>query len=180
MRTKGFTLIEMLIAVALLGVIGLAVIPTDAPQARAKVDVAASELAAALNFARSEALRTGEFHGVNISKSQNRIRVYKLNLATTPPTENYVVYHPLDKKLYDIGLSAAPSTSGVQIVQSDFKFAGPVSVESVTFDRYGAPVKVLDAASSTQLLANSKATVARQGYSREARLDPETGRVTRL
>lgn len=169
-----------MIVVALLGILGVASIPSARPQDSFKVEAAAAEVVAALNFARSEALRTGEFHGANIGTAGSRLRVYKLNFASTPPTEDYVVYHPLDKKLYDVSLTTVGASKGVTVSQSEFKFAGSASAESVTFNRYGAPVKVLSATSTAQLIADSKATVSLQGFSRQARLDPETGRVTRL
>lgn len=179
-QERGYNLTEMMIVVALLGILGTAAIPSASPQSSFKVKAAASEIAAALNFARSEALRTGEFHGVNISTADSRIRVYKLNFATTPPAENYVVNHPLDKKLYDVSLTAVDASRGVAVSQSEFKFAGSASAESVTFNRYGAPVKVLSATSMAQLIADSKASVSLRGFSRQTRVDPETGRVTRL
>lgn len=180
MRSNGYTLAEMLAVVAVLGTISLAAVPTAAPQDEIRVDAAAAEIAAALNFARSEAMRTGDFYGANISAVANRARVYKLNIGAAPPSQDYVVYHPLDKKLYDLQLGATQFSSNVRITLSEFKFTGSLLSESVTFNRYGAPIAVLSATSSAQLLTDSKAIVSLQGITKQVRLDPETGRVTRL
>ncbi len=62
-----------------------------------RLDLATSEVAGALRFARSEAIRTGRHHGARIESTQQRIRVYQLDVSGSPAVEEYVVAHPVDK-----------------------------------------------------------------------------------
>ncbi len=112
-----------------------------------RLDLATSEVASALRFARSEATRTGRHHGVRIESSQQRIRVYRLDVASSPPVEEYVVVHPVDKTLFDVQLSSRSFTPDGSITSVSFRFGGdPTPYESVAFDARGVPVSPLDLA----------------------------------
>ena len=177
MRQRAFSLLELLVVVAILAIVGLALlrgIPAD--QGRHKLDLAAQEVAAALRFAHSEAIRTGEYYGARIGAGDERVRVYRLDTSSPPPpVEDYSVTHPVDKKLYDLQLGAAPMTSGVEVFASAFLFDGSaLPLESVAFDSTGAPVSPLDLS-----LLNAGAAVLQHGsQTQQVAVAAMTGRVT--
>ncbi len=102
--SRGYTLVEALLTVSLVGIVALVVIPDISPTRDTRLEVAAQELADAISFARSEAIRTGTAHGVDVIINQNRVRLFSADTSTTPPTASFDVRHPLSKSLYDIRL----------------------------------------------------------------------------
>jgi prepilin-type N-terminal cleavage/methylation domain-containing protein len=178
MSDRGFTLLEILLVAAVLGIMALAVIPSVQPYKEQRLDVAAREVAAAISFARDETVRTGKPYGVNISASSQRLRVYRL--VTSPsPTPAYDVYNPLDKKLYDLQFTADPALSGVQVSAVSLYYrglAGPV--DFVNFDAWGTP-KYNDSG-TIRLLNNGEIKLASGDAERIIKVDPMTGRVTVL
>ena len=101
----GFSLLEISIVVLILGIMALVVIPDSSPGNQQKLDLAVQEFAAAIRFARSEAIRLGEPRGFYDQSSALRIRVFRADVGTSPWTPVYDVYHPVSKKLYDLELS---------------------------------------------------------------------------
>lgn len=100
----GYTLVELVITVTIIAVIAAIAVPAFSSGADKKLDLAVEKFAAAMRFARAESMRTGKPHGFRQQVSEKRIRVFRLDEATSPPTLIYDVYHPVDKQLYDIEL----------------------------------------------------------------------------
>ena len=94
---KGYTLIEVLVVVAVLSVAAMVAVPSFSSSDARYLDIAATEFADTLRFARSEAIRTGLAHGVNLDNSDTRFRVYRYN-----GTVDYSVYHPIDRQPFQI------------------------------------------------------------------------------
>ncbi len=176
MRTRGFTLLELLVVAVVLTVVAaiVALGPGREPPQRA-LGLAAGEVAAALRFARSEAARTGQPHGVRVTAADSRLRVYRLDTAASPPTELFDVRHAVDKRLYDVVLDALPHAGGASVTLSSFAFSGSAgSLESVAFDTTGAPVSPV----TLQELTTGHVDLQRDGLTRSVVLAPATGRVT--
>lgn len=72
-----FSLLELSIVVLIMGIMTLVMIPDSSPTSQQKLDLVANHIAQALRFARSEALRTSEHHGVTISQVTQTITVKK-------------------------------------------------------------------------------------------------------
>lgn len=106
--TRGYTLLEMVIVVAVLATIAALAIPTDSPNRSQTLRLAASELADALRFAREAAQRSGTVHGVSTDTSGNQIRVFRLDEGPNPNLAVFDVYHPITKQIYVVNFSASP------------------------------------------------------------------------
>jgi prepilin-type N-terminal cleavage/methylation domain-containing protein len=104
---QGFTLIEVLIAVALIGILGLALIPLLSAQNPTKLDLAAAEVGNALRFAINEAERTGGYILVDGSDS-GHLRIFHSNASADSVA---TVTDPLTKRPLDIDASS-PALSG--------------------------------------------------------------------
>lgn len=176
MRSSGFSLLEILWVVVILSIVGLAVAvhPGSSVQAE-RLEAATVEAATALRFARSEALRTGQHHGARFTALQDRIRVYRLDTSGAPPVEQYTVYHPLEKRLYDVDLTALASASGVDLGPVQFQFGGSgVDLDSVAFSGSGVPVSPVDLSG----LDIGRIDLVSGPHSKRIDLAPMTGRTT--
>lgn len=178
MSNRGFTLIELLMVVGILGIIALVVIPALQPYDEENLDVAAQEVAAAIRFARDEAIRTGTLHGVIVYSPQQLLRVFWLDTSALP-TRTFDVRNPLDKKLYDLQFTTDPALSGVQVTAVSFYYRGSVNPSHfVGFDALGTPK--YDDDGTVRLLINGEIKLGSGDAERIIQVAPMTGRVTVL
>jgi prepilin-type N-terminal cleavage/methylation domain-containing protein len=134
MRSTGFSLIELLIVIVILGVVAKAAIPIfSSSSEEQKLDQAASEIIQALRYARSEAMRQGTCIEVNVepdglgpqpTTAANRVLVQRWSNCSSSAISS-LMQNPLDKKnyLFTTGLSlytSGATTSNVDIQPSSF------------------------------------------------------------
>ncbi len=101
-RQRGHSLAELIVVVAVIGVIAAAAMPSSAPAYDKELTLAGSEVADAFRFAREEAQRTGSIHGVTIDAANNYLRVFRLNEVPDPNVKVFDVHHPLTKQFYTV------------------------------------------------------------------------------
>jgi len=152
-----------------------AVVPSFFSASPEKLDLAAREFAAAMRFARSEAMRLGEPMGFRQQSSQKRIRVYRLDVDTAPWTLIYDVYHPVSKKLYDIQLDSHPFAQADGLAHNRVYRGTCNKAGTVYFDASGIP-RCADP--ETVLLDRFEVTFTLGNESRLLTLDSITGQVT--
>ena len=172
---SGYTLVELVIVVTVLAVIAAIAVPATSSGSDKPLDLAAQEFAAAMRFARSESIRTGEPHGFRQQSSAKRIRVFRLDTGTNPATLIYDVYHPVDKQLYDFNvdlqsLAAAESLNRTAVFRGTCNQAG-----NVYFDSNGTPWCVDP---GTTLVERFEVDLVSGVSGRTVILDAITGRVT--
>jgi len=122
-QNSGFTLIDMILVVMIIGIVGMIAIPQfHSMITEAKLNAAAGELVAALEYARSLAVEYQKPFGLAVTA--NRIRVYddgrKTNPApdheALPPVDAFgVVLNPADKKWYIKDFDTMTDYEGVAI-----------------------------------------------------------------
>lgn len=172
---RGYSLLELVAVVFILGIAASVAIPHISTVDPDGLDIAAEEIAQAMRYARSEAIRTGEPRGFRQSTSNRRIRVFRPDTTTSPWTLNYDVYHPVSKKLYDIELDAHPFAA-VSSISHNTVYRGTCNTtENVYFDEGGVP-RCADP--ETVLLDQFDVTLTLDGHSRTVTLHGVTGRVT--
>ena len=176
MRESAFSIMELLLVVAILGIVALELITrSSGVVGEKKLELAASEVAAALRFANSEAVRTGVYHGARFSTADNRALVYRLDTSGSPPVEEYSVFHPVDKRLYRVELANGGFTQGVNISLSDFRFGGAATAyESVAFAATGMPISPVD----LTLMDQGQVDLTDGQMTKSVTLAPVTGRVS--
>jgi len=179
-KQQAYTLLEMLIAVTIVALVATIALPSLSTGDEKKLDLAATEVANAIRFARSEALRTGEGHGLTISQVTQTVTANKYDLTTAPISTLGTLTHPVDKKPYDFNINTASATSGVTISNTDdvFNFTGLGGRRSLIFDAYGTPKWIVGSGPTTYLLSDGNIELSYGFQKRVVSVAPITGRVT--
>ena len=174
----GFTILELLVCILIIGIIARVAMPTAVSFRGEKIELAATDIAIALSFARDDAIRTGEERGIKINKTTGQVTVYRPNLATTPVTVDTVLYNPLTKKPYDFNIQDGVLTAGVSIEnpENPFKYRNnAVRQEDIFFDVHGMPVFISGA--QRYHLESGTVSLSSNSDTMSVALAPFTGRV---
>ena len=174
-QEDGYTLLELVIVVSVLALIAAIAVPGSTSGTDKALDLAAEEFAAAMRFARSESIRTGEPYGFHQQSGAKRIRVFRLDQGTSPATITYDVYHPIDKQLYDVDLNVG-SLAAADSLNRTAVFRGTCNQNgNIYFDGNGTPWCVDP---GTSLVTRFEVEMVTGIDSLTVKLDPITGRVT--
>ncbi|MGB5396844.1 MAG: GspH/FimT family pseudopilin [Gammaproteobacteria bacterium] len=175
----GHSLVELLIVVTILGIAAAVAIPDISTTHVSTLDLAAEKIAEAVRYARSEAQRTGNVHGVEINQGTQRIVVYKANLATTPVSIASILYHPVSRQSFDFNLDSSTLTNGVRIINADdpFLYASGRNT-NLLFNATGVPIWIDNASASTYSLEDGAVELTYGRHNRTVRVAQITGRVT--
>ena len=113
----GFTLGEMLVTVAVLGVIASVVVPLLSSGDPQKLAVAADETANTLRFAMSEAKRTGGYVLVDGKTTSGHLKLYRSDAtANVPPAAGTsAINDPLTKRSLDLDVNRSAFSQGVTL-----------------------------------------------------------------
>ena len=174
-RESAYTLVEILIVVSLLGIVAAVAVPNYSSVNPQPLDLAAEEIANAMRFARSEAMRLGRPIGFRQHSVNKRIRVFRADTGTAPWTLNYDVHHPLSKHLYDVELDSHPFAAADSVSHNRVYRGTCDKPGNVYFDGNGTP---WCADPETVLLEQLDVTLTLGSHSRVITLHGISGRVT--
>ena len=178
-RERGYSLPELLAVVIILGIAAAVAIPDISTTNPNRLDLAAEEIAQAIRFARSESLRTGEIHGVEISQNTQRVVAYRADLTTTPVSIAAILYHPVSKQQLDYEVDTGTMTDGVSIINAQDPFLYATGRrKQLLFDTTGVPIWIVNATGSTYILQDGSVQLSYGGDDRTVQVAQITGRVT--
>lgn len=184
-RLAGVTLAEMLVVVAILGVVAALALPQASSMTPQVADATAAEVVRALRFAQREAIRTGTWQQVSADPATQELRVYQADNST-----GVTATHPVDKREYKISF-AGNAMPRATIVSAVFQYDGGGTEIFASFGPDGAP-SYLDPSKLTQALSlllsgspdidplkgEGRITLRYGNQERVVRVAPVTGRVT--
>ncbi len=162
-----------------MGIVAAVTVPGVSATDHHRLALAASEVAEALRLARDEAIRTGDVHGIQISQTTQKIAVYKADLGASPVGQEFVLYHPIDKKPLDFVLSDRVGFGDVRIVntQSPFYYQGYTRLKNLLFDAHGTPYWIITSSGTSYLLTDGVIELRYAGLDSKVTVDAITGRV---
>ena len=175
-RHAGYTLTELIIVVTILAIVAAIVVPaTTSTGSDKQLELVAEEFAAAMRFARSESIRTGEPHGFRFLTNQYRIRVFTADTTGNPWTWVWDAYHPVSKQLYDYTFPADLVGTAIPVVHTPVYRGNCDRPGAVYFDANGTPWCLEP---ETVLLDTYQLTITAAAGQTTVSLDGITGRVT--
>lgn len=169
---QGFTLLEVLLVVIIMSVVASVAVPTLSSLDAMQLELVSRELQRAFRFARSEAVRTGYSHGVDLVESDTRFRVYKYDTGI-----DYSVYQPLEKQAYDLYLGTDEQPVKISAKSIKFLSLSLNSQSSISFAA-GSGTPVSDSTGSVSLLEYASFELSFNGNIATISIAPITGRVT--
>jgi prepilin-type N-terminal cleavage/methylation domain-containing protein len=175
-RQQGYTLTELLIVISLLALIAAIAIPDFSSDDTTRLDIATADVVGAIRFAHSEAIRTGEIFGVHADKSNQRLRVYRVDTSVDPAAIRYDNFDPLTKQPYELRFSAGES--GVTLTEVDFSFTAAASTTGYLGFAGGSGVPAADGIAKLRMLDSAYVLLTYGNDSRRIDIAPMTGRVT--
>lgn len=179
-REQGFTLTEILIVAVIMTLAVAIAVPALQPVDDAELDAAAALVANAIQYARSEAVRTQVDYGIRIQTGSQRLRVFYVKRAfLIGEIPDYEVYDPLSRNLYDLRFGSSPGLRGVSIDDVRLRYGGRSNdVEYLTFKPTGRPHYALFG--NVSALDEARFTIVRGDRQRVISVAPVTGKVTIL
>ena len=179
-RIQGYTTTEILVVIIIIGVIAVAIRPQFGASDSAKVDYAATKVAEAIRYARSEAMRSGDTWGATISQTSQNVRVRRYDTTQDPVDPVETFYHPVEKQLLDFDFDDEATTLGVLVTnaQDAFDYPGAGRRKTVLFDEQGTPIWIMAAGTTTLPLLSGSVELTLGGYQRKVLVASVTGRVS--
>lgn len=173
---RGFSLIELLVVVGLLALVAAIAAPALDKPDEASLERAAVEVAAAIRFAQSEAIRTGVKYGLIGDTNTSTLQVYRLDEAVNPPVVVYDAYDPFTKQRYSLSLTDI--AAGITLASAHFQFESVAMPLSFVGFSGETGVPTYSDSGALRMLENGYFRIELDGLARVVAVAPITGRVT--
>jgi prepilin-type N-terminal cleavage/methylation domain-containing protein len=172
-RRSGFTLIEILCVVIILGIAGAVIVPQIGTRDDLRAASAARALMADLIYAQNLAITSQGNHYVAFDVANRRYTVLNSSLS--------VVQHPVEKGDFIMTFGAGGSPGLRECSLSSAGFLGTSSSDlrtTIGFDELGTPLVRFGGTDET--LTSGEVKVRSGNYELTIRIEPYTGQITVL
>jgi len=177
-RRQGYSLVELMLVIGLLALVAAIAAPHYGRLDETELDRAAAVVANAVRFARNEAVRTGQGHGVIVNVFDQTLKVYRLDESSSPPTSIYDVRDPLSKQLYVLQFGSGNLMP--RLTAAYFDFQGVLLPRSHVDFSGGTGVPKGYGLFGVGLLETGYFRVGQDGATRTINVSPVTARVSVL
>lgn len=167
----GYTLIELLMVVAILSIVAVIALPVAQRVTQASTDIAVDEVAHALRFARDEARRKGEQRLVSCDLATGQLTVGGVDTDKDTSTAR-------KGAAYLVAPGPVPAGSAMALVSCSFTFADNATSSIVVFDATGDPVRGIGKGPARDTALRAGAIVLGAGHVRRSVNLNATGRIT--
>src|SRR5688500_12833639 len=178
---RGFTLVEILMVVVILGIASAVIVPQIGTRSDLKARAAARIVVADLIYAQNMAIATQKMHYVKFDTANNRYTIYDdvpLAAATT-------IKHPVNKNNYVVQFGVA---GGSKFAELSLDAAGTVfngvsvshrPADTICFDELGTPfVYRADQVTKTNEMLDGSVRVKSGTYTLTVRVQRYTGEIS--
>jgi len=163
MSPRGFSLTELIVIIAILGILSWLAFPKMSAMDEIKLDAAARRLAGDLRYAQSLAMSRRVIHGVLFDPALGKYTVFAPNPAT-PITD------PADRaRTMIVDYTSRTEFKGVLVQSATFG-----TTPGVTFDYFGVPRDT----AGVDLSSTGTVVLTYQGQTDTVFVAPQTGMVT--
>ena len=161
-KKSGFTLIELVMIIVILGIVALAVMPKTMAEPRVKLEAACQKIASDLRYAQEMALAQQVRFGISFDIANEAYFAYRVSVATK-------ARDPQTRNNFDVSFVTLNEFKGIDIASTNFS-------NKVEFDSIGAPYDGNGVILSSQGVITLQAQAG--AYSRTVRIEPKTGKVS--
>lgn len=159
----GFTFIEILIVIVIIGIAAMIAVPMISSSASMQIRSAANMIAADLEYAKSMAISRGQNYSVVFNPGGNSYQIQD---------QSGVIGHPVKKgSPYTVNFSTDSRLSQVGIVDAIFN---PNSSPTIMFDYIGSPKN----GEGLYLIGEGVITLQAGGITKKVHVEPVTGYVS--
>lgn len=178
-RCAAYTLVELMIVVAVLAIAAVVAIPTAQPVAEFRADAAAGEVVNALRYARDNAQYSGAQRLFDCDAAANSIAVFALETdKTTTRAAREPVEHPFNRAPYLLNLNAAPAGNTMALVRCTFTFDDNSTAAAVAFDEAGKLLRGVGSGPARDRALRAGQVVLGAGNVERTIIIDTTGRIT--
>jgi type II secretion system protein H len=169
-RRQGFTLIEILVVVVIIGIAAAIIVPQLGTRDDMKASSAARVIMADLIYAQNLSITQQNYHYVAVDVANRRYQVQNSTLAT--------ITHPVYKTTYRVQFGAG-GTNGftdLTLVAASFTGQSGIVYSTMGFDELGSPL--VHTGAGTEPMTAGSIIIQAGNYRLRIDIEPFTGQIT--
>ena len=161
-KKSGFTLIELVMIIVILGILALTAVPKATTTSSIRLQAACQKIASDLRYAQEMSMAQQVRFGISFDPVNESYFVYRVNIATK-------VIDPQTRNDFDISFIQLNEFKGIDIASTNFS-------NKMEFDSIGAPYDGNGVILSSQGIITLQ--TAGGAYSKTVRIESKTGKVS--